>query len=74
MTRKKTEAGPVELEYVRLADHVDGGALPLPEGWLADTHIEPDPVVVAQKLATGRYRKVEQLAAATGDTPPTMEG
>ena len=73
MTRKKH--GPaVEIEYVRLADHIDGCALPLPEGWVAETHIEPDPAVVAKKLATGRYRKVGEPAAAMGETPPETEG
>jgi len=65
MTRKtkSTPAGPVELEYVRLADHTDGCALPLPEGWVAETHTEVDPDVVADKLASGRYR------VATNDEP-----
>lgn len=56
--RKKTNApaGPVELEYVRLADHIDGCALPLPEGWVAERHTEARPDVVAEKLASGRFR------------------
>jgi len=32
-----------------------GSALPLPEGWPAETHIEPDTAVAKAKLASGLY-------------------
>lgn len=33
------------------------GALPLPEGWLAADHEEPDEAVAAAKVASGMYEE-----------------
>lgn len=46
---EKKAAGPVKLAYVGLT--YDEGCVPLPEGWPARDHIEPDADVAAAKLA-----------------------
>ena len=41
------------------------GALPLPEGWEAANHDEPDAAVAAAKVASGFYREPKPAKAAT---------
>lgn len=57
------------LEYIRKADHVDGGVIPLPEGWHATTHWEPDLAVAKEKIASGRFKKAEKQPAPEGEQP-----
>lgn len=45
----------MELHYIG-ADH-GLGAIPLPEGWPAEDHEEPDETVAAAKVASGHYEK-----------------
>lgn len=50
MTVKLKYIGPDPEEIVRA-----GGALPLPEGWGALDHEEPDEEIAAAKVASGNY-------------------
>lgn len=47
------------------------GAIPLPEGWPAEDHDEPDDRVAAAKLATGMY---EAAGAVEAPAAPVTEG
>ena len=46
--------GPVALIYIGPAI-VPGGGIPLPQGWPAIDHAEPDDELRAAKLASGFY-------------------
>lgn len=46
---EKKPARPVKLAYVGIT--YDEGCVPLPEGWPARDHTEPDAEVAAEKLA-----------------------
>lgn len=46
----------MKLEYVGPALSIDA-AIPLPEGWPAADHDEPDSGAAAAKLASGLYRE-----------------
>jgi hypothetical protein len=43
--------------------------LPLPEGWVAADHDEPDEAVAAAKLASGLYREAETRGRVTKTKP-----
>jgi len=43
--------------------------LPLPEGWVAADHDEPDETVAAAKLASGLYREAEARGRVTKTKP-----
>lgn len=47
-----------ELKYV--GPGPDVSALPLPEGWPAEDHDEPNAAVRAEKLASGMYAEAEE--------------
>ncbi len=52
-------------------------ALPLPEGWPAADHDEPDELVAAAKVASGAYRGAGVAASPAGGeatTAPTKRG
>lgn len=44
------------MELVYIGGHPGMGAIPLPQGWPAANHDEPDADVAAEKVATGMYR------------------
>lgn len=48
----------MKLEYTGPRP-LDGSALPLPEGWIADEHTEPDRKVAQEKLDSGMYKRAE---------------
>ncbi|GIW18739.1 MAG: hypothetical protein KatS3mg064_1896 [Tepidiforma sp.] len=54
------------LRYLGPDPAIDA-ALPLPEGWPAADHDEPDPGLAARKLASGLYGRGD---AAEPDRPP----
>jgi len=56
----------VRLRYVGPRDVVDA-VLPLPEGWPAADHDEPDEAVAEAKLATGYYRAARRRRATTDE-------
>jgi hypothetical protein len=43
--------------------------LPLPEGWVAADHDEPDEAAAAAKLASGLYREAEARGRVTKTRP-----
>lgn len=56
-----------KLQYVG-PDPVAVGVVPLPEGWPAADHEEPDAGVAAMKLTSGMYRPAEP------SPPPSPRG
>lgn len=56
MTRAQ---GAQQLEYVG-PDPAVVGIVPLPEGWPALDHEEPDAAVAAEKVASGNYRRAKK--------------
>lgn len=56
-----------ELRYVGPAP-ADVGVVPLPEGWPAANHSEPDLALLAEKLASGMYESSVSEAAPTAPT------
>lgn len=59
----------MDLKYIgKTIDEV--GVVPLPEGWPAADHTEPDEGVAAAKLASGSYRNaapLSQIARVEGE-------
>lgn len=53
MTEKKPKRQSRELVWV--GQVAPGSAVPLPEGWPAESHSEPDAAKAAEKLASGLY-------------------
>ncbi len=46
----------MQLKYIgKTIDEV--GIVPLPEGWAAEDHDEPDPAIAKAKIAAGNYQK-----------------
>lgn len=54
----------MRLEYVGPAP-APGAAVPLPEGWPAADHDEPDRQAAAAKLASGLYRRPRKVKEDT---------
>lgn len=46
----------MKLVYIGPAP-ADVGCVPVPEGWSASDHEEPDPALAAVKVASGLYRR-----------------
>ena len=59
----------MELRYTG-PDPASVGVVPLPEGWPAETHDEPDEALAKEKIASGAYaaaRKVKEVRDGDGD-------
>ena len=50
------------------------GVVPLPEGWPAANHIEDDPLLAAEKLASRSYREDRHLRVDKPASEPVKEG
>lgn len=50
----------MKLHYL---GHEPGGAIPLPEGWPAFDHEEPDIEVASAKIASGKYQALADQEA-----------
>lgn len=49
---------------LRYLGHEPGGVIPLPEGWPAFDHEEPDIEVASAKIASGNYEAFENQKTA----------
>lgn len=52
----------MQLKYI--GPQAKGGVLPLPEGWLAGDHDEPDEALAAEKVKSGNYQAEKPARAA----------
>lgn len=56
------------LKYIG-PDPAEIGVVPLPEGWPAALHEEPDKGLAKEKLASGMYEAVKPAKEETADPP-----
>lgn len=59
----------MDLQYTGPSFDESGGIVPLPEGWPAFDHDEPDAALARAKVASGKYRaKRPEAPAADAET------
>lgn len=55
------------LKYIGKTLEEAGGVVPLPEGWPASDHEEPDKDLAREKIKSGNYEAAKPVKAGEGD-------